>query len=390
MVLGYALLFLAPESLSAAASARTHAVQQILRDGKPVDSASGFTLSHAGIVEHTLRRDETILDGTRIDVPARLTVIIVSSGLKSMATLQPGSSVTFVSTGSGELVSNNAGHVIFHVVTGALDFFRVQSGEAITASVHGTVFWMDESKGAVTVSCKSGEVNITKTGYVLIAGKRLKASLIDVLSATKTPRVTYRASATWYLGSFASYPHAEMFYQQQLTAAQQSGDANATGVAFRNLGIIQTLGGQYADALQSHERALAISRTLGDRDGEASALADIGSVERDQSRNEDSLQSYHQAVAIFHTLGDRGGEAQVLSKIGALDEKQGKYADAIRSYGQTLKIFQQLGDTPQAEDAIIGIKRVKGAITASPSPGVPSRPPPLPQPPSPVPSNNAG
>ena len=62
-----------------------------------------------------------------------LVVVIVSSGEKSTVTLEPGSTVTFVSTGTGELVASNGGKSIFSVVPKALDFFRVQSGEALSS-----------------------------------------------------------------------------------------------------------------------------------------------------------------------------------------------------------------------------------------------------------------
>ena len=74
---------------------------------------------------------ETIADGTRISVPARVLVIVTSTGVKSTVTLEPGSSVTFVSTGGGELVTSDAGASIFTVLPRSLDFFRVQSGESL-------------------------------------------------------------------------------------------------------------------------------------------------------------------------------------------------------------------------------------------------------------------
>ena len=142
----------------AAALARTHAVTDIRLDGRPVASAAGVIVTPRGAkAEATIKLREVIADGTRIDVPAHVTVTIVSSGAKSTITLEPGSSVTFLSTGSGELVSSNGGKATFDIVPGALDFFRVQSGQALTAAVHGTVFSIDAAANNVTFTCTRGD-----------------------------------------------------------------------------------------------------------------------------------------------------------------------------------------------------------------------------------------
>jgi hypothetical protein len=334
---------------------RTHIVLRILLDGKSVESAAGVTVSRRSISAHDLRRGEIIADGTRIDVPAHLVVIIVSSGGKSTTTLEPGASVTFVSTSSGELVSSNAGKSIFDVVPNTLDFFRVQSGEALTASVHGTMFLIDATAGSVTFTCTRGEVNITKTGYLLIGVKRLKASLIDVISAANNPQATYHPSSTWYLARFANFAQAEAFYQQQLAAAQRSGDANAVNAARMNLGNVQRLEGRYADALDSFQQSLAYYRQQGDRDREASAVNGIGDVEENQSRYADALQSFQRALALFRELGDGGGEAHALDGIGIVELDQARYADALQSHQQALALLRELGDRDGEAKALSNI-----------------------------------
>lgn len=94
---------------SAAHPPRAHAVTRILVERRPVSSVAGVTVTRGGAVAHSLRLGETIEDGTRISVPARVVVTVTSTGEKSTVTLEPGASVTFVSTGAGELVTSNAG-----------------------------------------------------------------------------------------------------------------------------------------------------------------------------------------------------------------------------------------------------------------------------------------
>ncbi|HEV3195586.1 MAG TPA: FecR domain-containing protein, partial [Candidatus Cybelea sp.] len=298
---------LAPLVLAAQTTAvRVHVVQQILFDGRPVGSAD-VTVKRGGRLERSLQRGETIPDGTRIDVPAQVTVVVVSSGAKSKVVLNPGSSVTFVSTGRGELVSTNGGAAVFSVVPKTLDFFRVQSGEVLTASVHGTEFSVDAHSGSVTFACTQGEVNITKTGYLVVGNRRLKASLIDVISAANRPQATYHPTSTWSLAKFANFAQAEAFYQQRLAEAKRSGDANTVNVARLNLGNVQRLRGRYAGALKNFAQALAFYRSEGDGDRQAGAIEGIGLVIYDEDRYAEAFGQFQQALALFQQVGDIDG-----------------------------------------------------------------------------------
>ena len=89
-----ALVLLAPLSVNAQTT-RTHTVKQILLDGQDVASASAMVTLRAGTVEKTIQRGERIDDGTRVDIPAHVGVVIVSTGGASTVRLEPGASVTF-------------------------------------------------------------------------------------------------------------------------------------------------------------------------------------------------------------------------------------------------------------------------------------------------------
>lgn len=347
---------------------RAHSVKQILIDGRDVASTTNVSLIIRGEdPRHALHVGEQIDDGTRIDVPQHVEVVIVSTDEKSTATLEPGASVTFVSTGSGELVRSNGGKTIFDVVHGALDFFRVQYGEQITAGVSGTLFSIDASADSVTYACTRGEVDITKLGYLLIGTKPLQTSLIDVISATQTTQATYQPSSTWFLGKFSNITEAESYYEQQLVLAQQSGDANAVNVARMNLGNVQTLLGRYSDALHSYSEALAYYRQVANRSAEAHVLVGIAAVQADQAcgscarvtvvqappeRYNDALKSYDQALAIFRELGDSDGEASTLVKLGNVQRHAANPSAAVRSWQQALAIYQKL-DNPSGEAGML-------------------------------------
>jgi Tfp pilus assembly protein PilF len=346
ILVGCAVVLATSQSPAAPApsTVRVHTVQQILRDGVPVASAAGVTVTpQGGPAQSSVRRGETIADGTRIDVPAHLVVIAVSTNGASTTRIEPGASITFVSTGTGELVRVSAGQAFFEVVHNALNFFRVQYGDQITAGVNGTAFSIVASGKTVTFACTRDAVSIVKTGFLVIGTQHTKVSLVDTISAGQAP-VTYAPTQGWILASFANYPAAETSFQAQLSAAKNAGNRNAQANALDNLGIVQTEQSKYAAALQSYQQAIALDLELHDRDSEADARMGIGIVQRRENQYTSALQSYQQALALFSELGDREGEANVLGGIAIVHGTQGNDAVALASFQQALAIHHTLGD----------------------------------------------
>ncbi len=340
--LSFAVLSLMPQTLLSRET-RVHLVQQILVDAKQVQSAADVTLIRGSTVSHGLRRGETLFDGTRIDVPSHVLVVIVSSGGKSTTTLEPGASVTFVTTGSGELVTSNAGTSLFNIVPKTLDFFRVQSSEVLTASVHGTEFSIDTAPEAVTFNCTKGEVHITKTGYLLIGHRRLQTSLIDVISAAAAPQITYHPRPNWALATFSNFAQAEAFYRAQLKATLHTGDRSAANAARINLGNVLRLEGRYSDALDTYGQALDSYRRADDRDGEARALIGIGGTLLFAGRPH-AADSFLEALRLFQGAGNVDGEADALKNLGLLDINAARYADALRYHRESLALYREAND----------------------------------------------
>ena len=374
-----AFLTIAP---SAAQSARVHLVNRIFLDDKSVQSAP-VTVIRGSTVAHVLHVGDVVVDRTRIDVPSNVVVVFKSMGEKSTITLERGASVTFVSTGKGELVSSNAGTTLFSVMPKALDFFRVQSGESLTASVHGTDFSIERTSKTVSFNCTLGEVSITKTGYILIGQRRLQTSLIDIISAAATPQLTYHPRPNWTLAEFANFAQAEAFYRAQLKAALAAGDSNAANVARINLGNVLRLEGRYSDSLQiyrlaldsykrsgdedgearategtgitlaaggrrgaaaSLKEALSLFGSVGDVDGQAGVLKDQGSLAVDDARYGDALQYHQESLVFYREVNDGAGEARELHNIGVVQRSVGEYAAALRSFRQALSIYKSLDD----------------------------------------------
>jgi hypothetical protein len=350
-----AVTLLALASLSAnAQTARSHTVSRILLDGKDVASATGVTVTpREGNLRTLVQRGDPIGDGTRVDVPAHVVLFIASTDNKSTARLEPGASVTFVSTGKGERIRANAGTVFFDVVHDALDFYRVQYGDQIIAGVSGTAFSIEIAGKTVRFTCTRDAVSLVKSGFLQVGSTRAKVTLVDSISAAHHPRVTYQPTQNWTLGSFTTYAAAEAAYRRDFAAAKAAGDRNGEASALDNIGVVQEVRGSHAAALQSLRQALEMHRALGDRGGEASALNNLGAVQAGQRQYAGALQSFGQALQL--ESGDREAEAQSTMNVGIVQKNQTHYAAALQSDRQALAFYRVLGDRNGEASATMNI-----------------------------------
>ena len=335
--------------------ARTHTVKQVLVRGADVASAQGVTVTlRDGSVTHTLQRGETIADGTRVDVPDGVVAVIVSTGEKSTVTLEPGSGVTFVSTGQGELVRANHGKALFEVVHNSLDFFRVQYGAQITAGVSGTSFSIDGAKDSVGFACTTDEVTLTRNGHILVGAAREAISLADVISAKGTNSVTYPIGQP-YLAKFATFAQAESFYASAVAAAKQLGDNDAIVAALTNLGHTQTLAGKYAAAVETLDAALSLAQQSNSKEQIARVSLNVAVVQEERNQYADATASATQALNLYRDLGDVDAQAHASTTLASILNRQGQYTVALQSLQSVLQTYQHLGDVHGAAQASYAI-----------------------------------
>lgn len=337
----------------AAAPSREHSVARILRDGSQVSKASDVILTlTGGTVVHGISQGASVADGTRIDVPARVSVVLVSSGAKSTTTIGPNSSFTPVTTGQGELSRVNSGNVVFDVVHGALDFFQVFHTQRFVAAVKGTAFSVNASSSSLKFACTRGTVTIKKTGSILVGATKKDVSLVDVISAASQSQVSYDVAADGVFAKFRSYGDALEAYQKILEQARQGGDRIRIAAALTSVGNLQLNLSRFNDALASHREALDIHRRLGDRDGEAWDLDNIGAVLDSLGRYDDAIQSHREAIAIFTALGDAYGEASATTNLGNVFSDLSRDDDALAALQSSLALERRLGDADGEADAL--------------------------------------
>jgi predicted ATPase/DNA-binding CsgD family transcriptional regulator len=121
--------------------------------------------------------------------------------------------------------------------------------------------------------------------------------------------------------------------------------------AFRWLGTLTYLQGNYAAARSAYEQSLALSQEMQDLDNIAEAffyLADTAAIQGDAAA---ALTLYAQArssaidnLNSLRKLGDKWNIARTLNTLGELARVEGDYAAARKFYEESLSIRQKLGD----------------------------------------------
>jgi tetratricopeptide (TPR) repeat protein/transcriptional regulator with XRE-family HTH domain len=165
-------------------------------------------------------------------------------------------------------------------------------------------------------------------------------------AANGQPRYAINLSATIfrYLDASGHFSEAVAIHSNARSAARQTKDDAAEGVALARIGLTEFRQGRYQSAEPHLEQALSLSRQAGDRGDEARVLNSLGIVVRRQGRHEQAADHYRLALSLFRDTGNRFGEASTLSNLGADMVELGRFEQAASHYREALALFHDMGD----------------------------------------------
>lgn len=147
-----------------------------------------------------------------------------------------------------------------------------------------------------------------------------------------------------FLDTWGDWADAIDLHQRGVSACRELGDARGQAVALTDLGFILSRTRQQARAEDCLREALDVIRPLGDAATEAAALNTMGIIQAGSDRYEESLASHDQALSLWRRLGNRHGEAEALS-YGALPAARlGRGRDALTRAELALAAYRELGD----------------------------------------------
>jgi tetratricopeptide (TPR) repeat protein/transcriptional regulator with XRE-family HTH domain len=134
------------------------------------------------------------------------------------------------------------------------------------------------------------------------------------------------------------WDQAATLQRTALTAACQAGDRAGQAYAVSQLGIVQSLTGDYPAATASYQQAVGLHHDLGDQAGVAYALNNLGVLRSQAGDHPAAAASYQQALAIAQGLGDRPRQAEALHGLGIVQRLTGDYTAATASLQRALAL----------------------------------------------------
>lgn len=151
-----------------------------------------------------------------------------------------------------------------------------------------------------------------------------------------------RALGAWYARS--KPPAVELYFEQALGWAKQTGDRAEEGKVLSEYGELQRNRSELDHAIKLLDRALAIHEDLRDARMQACTRKSLGEVYWRQGAFDDALGHYNRARDIYHGLEDRSGEADILNKIGSVKFNRGDYKGAIADFKKARRMHRKIGN----------------------------------------------
>jgi tetratricopeptide (TPR) repeat protein/transcriptional regulator with XRE-family HTH domain len=142
------------------------------------------------------------------------------------------------------------------------------------------------------------------------------------------------------------FPAAADSEAQAVALYDSLGDRPNHVYALNQLGYVQMLTGHYPAAIANHQQALTLARGSGDRLAEAVSLKYLSIPQRHTGDYAASGANLNAALELYRSLGNRLGEGDVLINLGQLQTLTGDHPAAAANLRQALEIVRDLGDRP--------------------------------------------
>lgn len=137
---------------------------------------------------------------------------------------------------------------------------------------------------------------------------------------------------------------ARELFEEARRAAAASGNREALGGAFNNLGVVAAELGEMQGALAAYEKALSIWRELRDERRQATLEHNIGVFYLDLDRVSESLPFLQQALMLHRRSRDRSLEALTLAALGWAHHRLGDEQAALDLYDRALTRLEHTAD----------------------------------------------
>jgi putative nucleotidyltransferase with HDIG domain len=164
-----------------------------------------------------------------------------------------------------------------------------------------------------------------------------------------------RARAEQNLGVLASIQgnvaEALAHYERSLRAYRETGNEHGCGIAYGNLGIVTTHGGDYDVADSYFQQCYEIAERVGDAHLQGSCLVGHAAVHIARQRYDQARHNAESALAIFDQLGVQSAKAEAYRLIGMVYRETGRPALAESRLRSAVELAAKTGIVQGEADA---------------------------------------
>jgi tetratricopeptide (TPR) repeat protein/transcriptional regulator with XRE-family HTH domain len=145
-----------------------------------------------------------------------------------------------------------------------------------------------------------------------------------------------------FLRERGHWDQATALHHTALTAARHAGDRAGQAGTLHELGLLETITGDFPAATASLEQAVALYEGLDDRVGQAYALCQLGTVQAMTSDYPAAIASHRQALALARGSGDQGAEGCALQTLAFAQQMTGDYHSSEANLADALELYRSL------------------------------------------------
>jgi CHAT domain-containing protein len=144
--------------------------------------------------------------------------------------------------------------------------------------------------------------------------------------------------------SLGNYASAIESHERSLLIHNEAKVPALAATSLNNIGNIYSRRGNYPKALETYEHSLKLIRSVQGRDLEATTMNNIAQVYQHQGQFKRAIDLTQQAITIVRAIPNRHQEATLLNNLGASYMSIAEYGQSKQVFEQALAIYQQVGD----------------------------------------------
>ncbi len=160
--------------------------------------------------------------------------------------------------------------------------------------------------------------------------------------------------------NFSDSPAQAMNYGiEARDLAEKIGFTRGSAYAYKNIGIVHYMQGNYSETLMNWEKSLALFKNLNDKVGESNILSNIGNVYFNNGSDERALDYFLQSLKLSEETGNKLRIATALGNIANVYLNKTQTLDkALSNFLRALPIGEELGDKNIVGSSEVGIGEI--------------------------------